>query len=135
MVGICCALSSTAVVVTVLRPSDLDAPEGRSIVGVLVMQDVLVGLLLAAVPLLLHPPEETLAAVALMGKNLVIFTVIAVVAARVMSSMAFRCVGARVSPPPPHPPAAPAPSRVLAAPPPSPPSRPPALPPSRPPAR
>ena len=90
MIGVCCALSSTAVVVTVLSSDELDSPEGRSVVGVLVTQDVLVGLVLASVPLLNHGIAEVPAALLLMARNLAIFLVFAYVSGKAISLIAFR---------------------------------------------
>ena len=90
IVGVCCSLSSTAVVVTSLTVEDLDSADGQSIVGVLVMQDVLVGLLLAAVPLLLHPMSQIVAAVLLMARNLAIFLLTVAAFARIVSYASLR---------------------------------------------
>jgi len=90
LIGVCCALSSTAVVVTVLSSDELDSPEGRSVVGVLVTQDVLVGLVLASVPLLNHGIAEVPAALLLMARNLAIFLVFAYASGKAISLIAFR---------------------------------------------
>lgn len=51
-IGTTISLSSTIILLKVLNPSEYDFPYGRFVLGVLVMQDVLIGALLALLPVL-----------------------------------------------------------------------------------
>jgi hypothetical protein len=62
------------------------------------MQDVLVGLLLAAVPLLRHPPAAMAAAGGRMAVSLLVLAIVAVATSRLYSSVLFRSVHAQTLP-------------------------------------
>ena len=52
MIGASVFLSSTAVVLHLIKPSELETVYGRNIIGILVVQDVMLGFLLAMMPVL-----------------------------------------------------------------------------------
>ncbi|KAI8903539.1 Sodium/hydrogen exchanger family-domain-containing protein [Gorgonomyces haynaldii] len=60
-IGSCIFLSSTAVVLHFLNPQDIEKSFGRTIVGILVTQDVLLGFLLVMMPALAQSSETALA--------------------------------------------------------------------------
>jgi Kef-type K+ transport system membrane component KefB len=77
VVGASIFLSSTAVVLNLLKPQELDLSYGRSIMGILVAQDVMLGFLLAMMPMLQSSGIElAYTALKLIG-NLVFFVFIA----------------------------------------------------------
>jgi Kef-type K+ transport system membrane component KefB len=79
VIGACLFLSSTAVVLRLLGPLELEFHYGRSILGILVMQDVLLGVLIASLPLLTESGTEMIASIGLKFGHLILFLLIVAV--------------------------------------------------------
>jgi len=100
-VGFCASLSSTAVVVTSLTSHELADREGHASVGVLVLQDMYLGILLAILPIMQH--TESWHQIVWTVGNLLLATAVYLFMAylinRVFMSLFLRWVVVRVSSP------------------------------------
>ncbi|KAJ3293663.1 Transmembrane and coiled-coil domains-containing protein 3 [Borealophlyctis nickersoniae] len=80
VIGASVFLSSTAVVLKFLGPHDAETSYGRPIMGILVMQDVMLGVLLAVMPALEKSGSEVINAITRISGSLAIFLLVAVLA-------------------------------------------------------
>jgi Kef-type K+ transport system membrane component KefB len=73
--GACVFLSSTAVILHLLSPMELERDYGQNILGILVAQDVMLGFLLALLPLLTASKSEVVYTLLSLVGNLLLFFV------------------------------------------------------------
>ena len=76
--GFLVALSSTAIVLKALQDrSEIDTPHGRTILAILIFQDIVIVLMMLAVPMLANPSDTNVGEIALLlGKGLSVVTVV-----------------------------------------------------------
>jgi Kef-type K+ transport system membrane component KefB len=100
-VSVCIALSSTTVVVNGLSPADQDTPYGRGLIGVLLMQDVYLGAIVATTSLAqeLGDKQITVSDVVLMAVRLIgslfIVVVVAALTARYLLPRLLNDIGSK----------------------------------------